>query len=398
MSAFGRSENRRIVVPEGRATRLAPHDKELSVAGKRLKALVIVESPAKAKKISGFLGPNYKVIASMGHIRDLPAGAAQVPAALKQEAWAKIGVNVEQGFQPLYVIPPEKRKLVNELKEALKNADELVLATDEDREGESIGWHLTEVLKPKVPVTRMVFSEITKEAIQEAIGATRKLDTNLVAAQETRRVLDRLYGYRLSPLLWKKIAPKLSAGRVQSVAVRLIVSREIERMAFRSATYWDLKAELATDTSAKFTAELATVGGRRVASGKDFDETNGKLKANADVLLLDQPNVEALRERLSSAGWLVSNVKDRSEIRRPYPPFTTSTLQQESNRKLGLSSKETMQIAQRLYEDGLITYMRTDSVNCRGVGLRYSWPYFSSMRRRAAPIASPDRFTLSVRM
>ena len=192
MSAFGRSENRRIVVPEGRATRLAPHDKELSVAGKRLKALVIVESPAKAKKISGFLGPNYKVIASMGHIRDLPAGAAQVPAALKQEAWAKIGVNVEQGFQPLYVIPPEKRKLVNELKEALKNADELVLATDEDREGESIGWHLTEVLKPKVPVTRMVFSEITKEAIQEAIGATRKLDTNLVAAQETRRVLDRL--------------------------------------------------------------------------------------------------------------------------------------------------------------------------------------------------------------
>ena len=366
MSAFGRSENRRIVVPEGRATRLAPHDKELSVAGKRLKALVIVESPAKAKKISGFLGPNYKVLASMGHIRDLPAGAAQVPAALKQEAWAKIGVNVEQGFQPLYVIPPEKRKLVNELKDALKNADELILATDEDREGESIGWHLTEVLKPKVPVTRMVFSEITKEAIQEAISAKRQLDTNLVAAQETRRVLDRLYGYRLSPLLWKKIAPKLSAGRVQSVAVRLIVSREIERMAFRSATYWDLKAELATDTSAKFTAELVTVGGRRVASGKDFDETNGKLKANVDVLLLDQPNVEALRERLSHAGWIVSNVKDRSEIRRPYPPFTTSTLQQESNRKLGLSSKETMQIAQRLYEDGLITYMRTDSVNLSG--------------------------------
>ncbi len=336
------------------------------MAGKRLKALVIVESPAKAKKISGYLGPNYKVLASVGHIRDLPAGAAQVPAALKKEAWAKIGVDVEHGFQPLYVIPPEKKKVVAELKAALKDADELILATDFDREGESIGWHLSEVLNPKVPVKRMVFEEITKEAIQEAINSTRDIDVNLVSAQETRRVLDRLYGYRLSPLLWKKIAPKLSAGRVQSVAVRLIVTRELERMAFRSATYWDLKAELATDTSAKFTAELATVGGRRVASGRDFDETTGKLKLNADVLLLDQPNVEALRNRLTDTSWQVSNVKDRSEIRRPYPPFTTSTLQQESNRKLGLSSKETMQIAQRLYEDGLITYMRTDSVNLSG--------------------------------
>ena len=336
------------------------------MAGKRLKALVIVESPAKAKKISGYLGPNYKVLASVGHIRDLPAGAAQVPAALKKEAWAKIGVDVENGFQPLYVIPPEKKKVVAELKAALKDADELILATDFDREGESIGWHLSEVLNPKVPVKRMVFEEITKEAIQEAINSTRDIDVNLVSAQETRRVLDRLYGYRLSPLLWKKIAPKLSAGRVQSVAVRLIVTRELERMAFRSATYWDLKAELATDTSAKFTAELATVGGRRVASGRDFDESTGKLKPSADVLLLDQPNVEALRERLTGTDWVVSNVKDRSEIRRPYPPFTTSTLQQESNRKLGLSSKETMQIAQRLYEDGLITYMRTDSVNLSG--------------------------------
>ncbi len=336
------------------------------MAGKRSKALVIVESPAKAKKISGFLGPNYQVLASMGHVRDLPAGAAQIPAALKKEDWAKIGVNVEQGFQPLYIVPPEKKKLVAELKDALKNADQLILATDEDREGESIGWHLMEVLKPKVPVKRMVFGEITKEAIQEAIGAMRDVDENLVAAQETRRVLDRLYGYRISPLLWKKIAPKLSAGRVQSVAVRLIVTREIERMAFRSATYWDLKAELATDTSAKFTAELATVGERRVASGKDFDETTGKLKPNADVLLLDQPSVEALRDRLNGGAWQVTSVKERSELRRPYPPFETSSLQQESNRKLGLSAKETMQIAQRLYEDGLITYMRTDSVNLSG--------------------------------
>lgn len=336
------------------------------MAGKRSKALVIVESPAKAKKISGYLGPNYKVLASVGHIRDLPAGAAQVPAALKKEAWAKIGVDVDHGFQPLYVVPPEKKKVVAELKAALKDADELILATDPDREGESIGWHLSEVLNPKIPVKRMVFDEITKDAIQAAVNATRDIDANLVSAQETRRVLDRLYGYRLSPLLWKKIAPKLSAGRVQSVAVRLIVQRELERMAFRSATYWDLKAELATDTSAKFTAELATVGGRRVASGKDFDETTGKLKPNADVLLLDQPNVEALRARLTSASWVVSNVKDRQELRRPYPPFTTSTLQQEANRKLGLSSKETMQIAQRLYEDGLITYMRTDSVNLSG--------------------------------
>ncbi len=336
------------------------------MAGKRLKGLVIVESPAKAKKISGFLGPSYKVLASMGHIRDLPNGAKEIPAALKKEPWASFGVNFDKDFEPLYIVPPEKKKLVSELKDALKNADELILATDEDREGESIGWHLCEVLKPKVPVKRMVFSEITKEAIQEAINSTRKLDENLVAAQETRRVLDRLYGYRLSPLLWKKIAPKLSAGRVQSVAVRVLVQRELERLAFHSATYWDLKASLANDASAKFAAELVSVVGQRVATGKDFDENTGKLKPGADVLLLDQPQVEALRDRLATASWQVSSIKERSELRRPYPPFTTSTLQQESNRKLGLSAKETMQIAQRLYEDGHITYMRTDSVNLSG--------------------------------
>lgn len=361
------------------------------MAGKRLKALVIVESPAKAKKISGFLGPNYKVLASMGHIRDLPGSAAEVPAALKKEAWAKLGVNVEQDFQPLYIIPSEKKKVVTELKDFLKDADELILATDEDREGESIGWHLAEVLKPKVPVKRMVFSEITREAIQAAIESTRELDTNLVAAQEARRVLDRLYGYRLSPLLWKKIAPKLSAGRVQSVAVRVMVQRELERMAFRSATYWDLKAELAKDSSTKFAAELATVAGKRIASGKDFDENTGKLKPNVDVLLLDQPQVESLRDRIAKSPWQVTSVKERSELRRPYPPFTTSTMQQEANRKLGLSAKETMQVAQRLYEDGYITYMRTDSVNLSGeaieasrrrIGEKYGADYLSPAPRQ----------------
>lgn len=365
------------------------------MAGKRLKALVIVESPAKAKKISGYLGSSYKVLASVGHIRDLPAGAAQVPAALKKEAWAKIGVDVEHGFQPLYVIPPEKKKVVAELKAAMKDADELILATDPDREGESIGWHLSEVLNPKIPVKRMVFDEITKDAIQAAVDATRDIDANLVSAQETRRVLDRLYGYRLSPLLWKKIAPKLSAGRVQSVAVRLIVTREIERMAFRSATYWDLKAELATDTATKFTAELATVSGRRVASGKDFDEATGKLKPNADVVLLDQTAVESLRSKLTDAGtaWQVSSVKDRQELRRPYPPFTTSTLQQESNRKLGLSSKETMQIAQRLYEDGYITYMRTDSVNLSGEAIGASRRRIEEKYGQEFLSPSPRQFT-----
>ena len=213
---------------------------------KRLKGLVIVESPAKAKKISGYLGKDYKVMASMGHVRDLPASASEIPPKVKQESWSRLGVNIESGFDPLYVVPKEKKKIVKELKEALKDAEELILATDEDREGESIGWHLTQLLKPKVPVKRMVFSEITKEAIQDAIKNPRVLDGDLVSAQEARRVIDRLYGYTLSPLLWKKIAPKLSAGRVQSVAVRILVQRELERLAFHSATYWDLKAKLET--------------------------------------------------------------------------------------------------------------------------------------------------------
>jgi DNA topoisomerase-1 len=334
------------------------------VARKAVKGLVIVESPAKAKKIGSFLGKDYIVMASMGHVRDLPETAADIPPELKKEPWVKKwGVNVERNFEPLYVVPKERKKIVKELKEALKHAKELILATDEDREGESIGWHLTELLQPKVPVKRMVFSEITKEAIQHAIRHPRQLDEHLVEAQETRRVVDRLYGYTLSPLLWKKVAPKLSAGRVQSVAVRILVQRELERLAFKKATYWDLKSLLANQEGAGFEAVLTAVGGRRIATGRDFDEHTGRLKPDADVLLLEEQEAKALQERLRGQPWRVASIESRLQNRRPYPPFTTSTLQQEANRKLNLSARETMQIAQRLYEDGYITYMRTDSVH-----------------------------------
>jgi DNA topoisomerase-1 len=336
-------------------------------------SLVIVESPAKARKIGGFLGKNYSVMASMGHVRDLPAKAAEVPEEIKQQkkSWATLGVNVEHEFEPVYVIPQSKRKTVSQLKQAMKNASELILATDEDREGESIGWHLSQLLKPRVPVKRMVFSEITNEAIQNAILHTREIDEKLVEAQETRRVLDRLYGYTLSPLLWKKIARGLSAGRVQSVAVRLLVQRELERMAFRSGTYWDLKARLAVPHSEssqaaaeerEFEATLTAVNGRRIATGKDFDESTGKLKAGSDVVLLSEPEATSLRDRAAAGPWAVTDVEQRPQVRRPSPPFTTSTLQQEANRKLGYSARDTMSVAQRLYEDGYITYMRTDSV------------------------------------
>lgn len=335
------------------------------MTGKKLKGLVIVESPAKAKKIGGYLGRDYKVLASMGHVRDLPANASEIPEEIKKQKkpWASLGVNTDADFEPLYVVPKEKKKVVKELKDALQDAAELILATDEDREGESIGWHLSQLLKPRVPVKRMVFSEITPEAIQEAIQNTRALDEDLVEAQETRRVIDRLYGYTLSPLLWKKISRGLSAGRVQSVAVRLLVMRELERLAFKSGTYWDLTAELRTSSGAAFSAALATVGGKRVATGKDFDESTGKLKPGADVLLLDQSQAAALRDRIEPGPWEVSELEQRQENRRPYPPFTTSTLQQEANRQLRLSARDTMRIAQRLYEDGIITYMRTDSVH-----------------------------------
>lgn len=329
---------------------------------KRKKGLVIVESPAKAKKIGGFLGSDYEVRASMGHVRDLPAKAAEVPAEVKKEPWSTLGVNVSADFEPLYIVPPEKKKVVKELKSLLKTADELILATDEDREGESIGWHLAQLLNPKVPVKRMVFSEITKKAILDALEDPRDLDENLVRAQETRRVLDRLYGYTLSPLLWKKIARGLSAGRVQSVAVRILVERELERLAFRSGTYWDLTADLATGADQSFSAQLTTLGGRKIATGKDFDEQTGKLAEGSDVLLLAEEDARALEARLKDAQWHVTSIEQREQMRRPPPPFTTSTLQQEGNRKLGMSARQTMQTAQRLYENGNITYMRTDSV------------------------------------
>ena len=363
------------------------------MAAKPLKGLVIVESPAKAKKINSFLGREYKVLASMGHVRDLPARATDIPAELKKQPWANLGVNVDANFEPLYIIPKEKKKVVSELKAALKDAEELILATDEDREGESIGWHLKQLLQPNKPAKRMVFSEITKEAIQAAIKNPRQLDENLVIAQETRRVLDRLYGYRLSPLLWKKIARGLSAGRVQSVAVRLLVLREIERRAFRKGTYWDLKSLLETSAHAGFEAQLSTVGGKRVATGKDFDEATGRLKDGVDALLLDDQTAEALRMRLADTPWQVSAIENRQQTRRPYPPFTTSTLQQESNRKLGMSARETMQVAQRLYEDGYITYMRTDSVSLSDEAIRASRQRVED--RYGADYLSPEvrRFT-----
>ncbi|MEM7539471.1 MAG: type I DNA topoisomerase [Chloroflexota bacterium] len=328
--------------------------------------LVIVESPTKAKTIRGYLPRGYTVEASMGHIRDLPASASDIPTKYKGESWSRLGVNIEGDFDPIYVVPKEKKKTVKKLKDLLKNADELILATDEDREGESIGWHLHEVLKPKVPVKRMVFHEITKAAIQNALNDTREIDQSLVQAQETRRILDRLVGYTVSPLLWRKIAPKLSAGRVQSVAVRLLVLRERERLAFRSGTYWDLKAHLnkrPDQPSHRFEAQLWSVGGTRVASGRDFDENTGRIAEGKNVLLLGEEETTKLRARLLKGQWQVTDIQERSNTRSPSPPFTTSTLQQEANRKLGMGARETMRVAQSLYENGYITYMRTDSVH-----------------------------------
>ncbi len=328
--------------------------------------LVIVESPTKAKTIRGYLPAGYHVEASMGHVRDLPASAAEIPAKAKGTAWARLGVNVEKDFEPLYVVSAAKKKLVSTLKAQLARADELILATDEDREGESIGWHLQEVLQPKVPVRRMVFHEITREAIQASLNEMRTIDQDLVHAQETRRILDRLVGYTVSPLLWKKIAPKLSAGRVQSVAVRLLVLRERERRAFHKGAYWDLTADLSKRPELPdhhFQATLVSVGGKRVATGRDFDEATGSVAGTKSVLLLDQADANALGARLEKGIWRVAELDEKEQTRSPGPPFTTSTLQQEANRKLGLSAKETMRIAQNLYENGYITYMRTDSVN-----------------------------------
>src|SRR6478672_9783433 len=318
--------------------------------------LVIVESPAKAKTIAGYLGPDFVVESSVGHIRDLPNNAAEIPAKYKDEPWSRLGVDVEHDFRPLYVVDSRKKKVVSDLKAKLKNADELLLATDEDREGEAIAWHLREVLQPKVPVRRMVFHEITRPAIERALTETRDIDDRLVDAQETRRILDRLYGYEVSPVLWRKIMQGLSAGRVQSVATRLVVERERERMKFIAADYWDI---VATYSPGDFTARLVTVDGKRVAQGRDF-ERDGTLKT-ADTVQVNEADARALAEALEGASFTVTSVEEKPYTRRPAAPFMTSTLQQEASRKLRLSSQQTMRTAQRLYENGYITYMRTDS-------------------------------------
>jgi DNA topoisomerase I len=322
--------------------------------------LVIVESPAKARKIGGYLGDDYVVEASVGHIRDLPQRAADIPKEFKKTAWAKEGVDIENDFAPLYVINPDKKAKVAELKALMKNAEELILATDEDREGEAIAWHLVEVLEPKIPIKRMVFNEITKEAIVAAVENTRDLDYNLIDAQETRRVLDRLFGYRLSPVLWKKVMPRISAGRVQSVATRLIVEKERERMAFISSGWWDLAAV----TALGFNARLLEVDGKKVASTSDFGADGAvKEKSLSNILLLDETSARALVDGLKTSDLTVKSMDESPRTERPKPPFTTSTLQQDAGSRLGWGAQITMRVAQRLYENGYITYMRTDSVN-----------------------------------
>src|SRR5262245_12579094 len=322
-----------------------------------MKALVIVESPAKAKTIAGYLGPGFVVESSIGHIRDLPERAAEVPEEIKGKPWGRMAVDVENDFEPYYVVDADKKKVVAELRKRLKDADELLLATDEDREGEAIAWHLLEVLKPKVPVRRMVFHEITKGAIERALEETRGIDERLVNAQETRRILDRLYGYEVSPVLWKKITRGLSAGRVQSVATRLVVERERARMAFVSASYWDV---LGTFEPGTFEARLVEVDGARVAQGRDF-ASDGRPREG--VLVLDEARARQLVERLEGRPFAVRSVDEKPYTRRPAAPFRTSTLQQEASRKLRFSSQTAMRVAQRLYENGYITYMRTDSVS-----------------------------------
>ncbi len=319
---------------------------------------MIVESPAKAKTIAGYLGNDYMVESSIGHVRDLPHSAAEVPAAQKQEPWARLGVDVDHDFEPLYVVDPKKKSVVTDLRGKLAKAGQLLLATDEDREGEAIAWHLVEVLKPKVPVRRMVFHEITKAAIERALEETREIDDRLVDAQETRRILDRLYGYEVSPVLWRKVMKGLSAGRVQSVATRLIVERERERIEFRAAEYWDI---LATLDPGSFEARLVAVDGQRVAQGRDFART-GEL-ITPEAVQLDEAAVRSLAESLEGVELTVRSVERKPYTRRPAAPFMTSTLQQEASRKLRFTAQHTMRVAQRLYENGYITYMRTDSTS-----------------------------------
>ncbi len=360
-----------------------------------MKRLVVVESPTKARTIRAFLPENgFRVEASMGHIRDLPASADQIPAEHEDEDWARLGVKITNGFDPLYVVPPDKRDVVRDLRKALADADALYIATDEDREGESIGWHLVNTLDPDVPVERMVFHEITEDAIRRALDETRDIDEHLVEAQQTRRILDRLVGYSISPLLWRKIKPKLSAGRVQSVAVRLLVHRETDRITFVPATYWDLEAQLAKK-GIEVETEMTHLNEVRLASGKDFDEDTGRLKESLtegeDVVLLDEEQATTLAEQLPETTWRIADIKERTRTKSPFAPFITSTLQQEANRKLNLSSSRTMSIAQSLYENGYITYMRTDSTNLsseavkgarRTVAQRYGDDYLSDSVRQ----------------
>jgi DNA topoisomerase-1 len=376
------------------ATTTPSADRDIPAPGRR--RLVIVESPAKAKTIAGYLGRGYVVESSIGHIRDLPRNAADVPASHKGQSWARLGVDVDHGFTPLYVVSPDKKSQVAKLKALLKNSDELYLATDEDREGEAIAWHLLETLKPKVPVRRMVFHEITPQAIRAAVEHPRELDRRLVDAQETRRIIDRLYGYEVSPVLWKKVLPKLSAGRVQSVATRMVVERERARIRFRSADWWDITGDFARadgppdppadpTAPAAFGATLAAVDGRRVATGKDFVAATGALRAAAtsDVVRLDEPSARGLAQRLANSEFSVRALEDKPYRRTPAAPFMTSTLQQEAGRKLRLTSQRAMQTAQRLYENGYITYMRTDSTNLSETAL-------AAARDQARALYGPD--------
>ena len=363
--------------PTTQTSTAAPKRGRRASAGADGIRLVIVESPAKAKTIASYLGPGYIVEASIGHIRDLPRNASDVPAKYKGEPWARLGVDVDHDFSPLYVVSPDRRSQVTKLKELVKGASEIYLATDEDREGEAIAWHLVDTLRPRVPVRRMVFHEITRPAIQEAVRNQRELNQALVDAQETRRILDRLYGYEVSPVLWKKIMPKLSAGRVQSVATKIVVERERARMKFREAEYWDIDGTFEVqraggDDPRQFNATLVGLDGDRVATGRDFEPETGQVKpeARGDVIRLDESGARGLAARLDGVPFHVTRVEEKPYRRRPYPPFMTSTLQQEASRKLRFSSQQTMRLAQRLYENGHITYMCTDSTNLSETALQ----------------------------
>jgi DNA topoisomerase-1 len=368
---------------------------------------VIVESPAKARTIASMLGPDFVVESSVGHVRDLPRSAEEVPSAYKGEPWARLGVDVDNGFKPLYIVTPDKRDVVRRLKARLAEASELYLATDEDREGESIAWHLTEVLSPRVPVKRMVFHEITPSAIRHAVEHPRELDRRLVDAQEARRILDRLYGYEVSPVLWRKVMPRLSAGRVQSVATRLIVERERERMRFRSATWWDLLGRFATHgggrggrrrTSARatFEATLVALGGVPIATGRDFGP-DGRLAADSAARVLGEEEARALAQALEGAPFVVRSVARRPYRRAPAPPFITSTLQQEAARRLRFSAERTMRVAQRLYEQGWITYMRTDSTTLSDEAIAAARAEVAARFGSELLPASPRRYASKVR-